>query len=186
MSTHRADAPSDVSAAHTRSSDDATAPDARSLRPAVPDDTDRPGPIPVVMLRGKWLLRLGFPPGCLVRIEARDGVVVLSPAGRAVRPPPVAHDDTHDAPGYTQLADPQVTRATLEDNLRCRFREAAWRVKKSPSLLLRLLMQRYVDIDEDRFALNLPLWGYAERRVATLVAREVIPPSEILWSGPRW
>jgi hypothetical protein len=47
-------------------------------------------------------------------------------------------------------------------------------------------MQRYVDVDEDRFSLSLALWGHPERRVATMVARELVPPSERLNSGPRW
>ncbi|WP_313348748.1 hypothetical protein [Stenotrophomonas sp.] len=174
MQSHRADAPSDVSAAHALPSVQHPNPNAASPSQAVQDEAEWPGAIPVVMLRGKWLHRLGFPPRCLVRIEARKGVITLTPAGPRAKFNSAIPDHFGDRPRYTQLKDPQITQATLDSALRCHFREAAWRVGKSPSLLLRLLMQRYVDVDQDRFALNLPLWGHSERKAATLVARELV------------
>jgi hypothetical protein len=126
------------------------------------------------MLRGKWLHRLGFPPRCMIRIEARKGVITLTPAGPRSKPAPLASDDFDSRPRFTDLKDPQATRANLDSALRCRFREAAWQAGASPSLMLRLLMQRYVEIDEDRFGLSLPLWGYPERQAATLVVREMV------------
>lgn len=173
MPTHRADAPLDASAAHAPTSA-RHSPRAASPSKAARADAEWPGAIPVVMLSGKWLHRLGFPPRCLIRIDARKGVITLTPAGPRAKFNAAACDDAGNRPRYTQLKDPQITRATLDIALRCRFREAAWRAGKSPSLLLRLLMQRYVDVDEDRFALSLPLWGHVERQAATLVARELV------------
>ncbi|MFI8717924.1 hypothetical protein ACIGHF_08590 [Stenotrophomonas sp. NPDC077464] len=115
MPTHRADTPSDCSAANTHAVEDDRSPEATLVTQAALDDAECSGAVPVVMLRGKWLNRLGFPPRCVLNVEAR---------------------------------------------------EAAWRSGKTPSLLLRLLMQRYVDVDEDRYALSLPLWGHAERQAA--------------------
>lgn len=186
MQTHRADTPSDCSAANTHAVDDDRSPDAGLATQAALDDAEWPGAVPVVMLRGKWLHRLGFPPRCLVRVEARNGVITLTPAGPRATPRLVAPDDFDTQPRHTYLAHPQVTQATLDDALRCRFREAAWRSGKAPSLLLRLLMQRYVDVDEDRYALSLPLWGHAERQAATQVARELIPPNEGAGPARRW
>lgn len=186
MQTHRADTPSDCSAANAHPSEDGRSPETPAMSQAETDDAEWPGAVPVVMLRGKWLHRLGFPPRCVIKIEARKGAILLTPVRRRSKPPLVAPDDFDTQPGYTFLEDPQVTRTTLDTELRCRFRAAAWRVGKTPSLLLRLLMQRYVDVDEDRFSLSLALWGTSERRAATMVARELVPPNEELLSGPRW
>lgn len=185
MSTHRADTPADCSAAHPSRDDKCSA---ESLPPsfAAQDDAEWPGAVPVVMLRGKWLHRLGFPPRCLIKVEARKGVITLTPAGPRSKPRVVASDDVDTQPRYTVLEDPQLTRARLDSALRCRFRQAAWRAHKTPSLLLRLLMQRYVDVEEDRYSLSLALWGDPERRAATLVARKLLPPNEDPPSGPRW
>ncbi len=186
MQTHRADTPSDCSAANAHPSDDGCSPETPAMTQAEKDDAEWPGAVPVIMLRGKWLHRLGFPPRCLIKIQARNGAILLTPAGPRSKPRFVAPYDFDTQPDYTLLEDPHVTRASLDSELRCRFRAAAWRVKKTPSLLLRLLMQRYVDVDEDRFSLSLALWGHPERRAATMVARELVPPNERLNSGPRW
>ncbi len=185
MPTHLADTPSDCSAANTHAVEEDRSPETTRATQAVVDDAEWPGTIPVVMLRGKWLHRLGFSPRCVVRAEARNGVITLTPAGPRSKPQFVAPDDFDAQPRHTYLADPQVTQATLDDALRCRFREAAWRSGKTPSLLLRLLMQRYVDVEEDRFSLSLALWGHPERQAATLVARELIPPNEGAGPGRR-
>lgn len=49
--------------------------------PANPD-----GPVPFVMLRGRWLAQMGFCVGTEVKVEVVEGRIVIAPLGAATPP----------------------------------------------------------------------------------------------------
>jgi hypothetical protein len=57
------------------------------------------------------------------------------------------------------MRKPVWMRVKVEDELRSRFKEAAWRSHHHPSQVLRLLMEKYVEAERDRFAVDLTVWS---------------------------
>jgi hypothetical protein len=68
------------------------------------------------------------------------------------------------------MRKPVWMRVKVEDELRSRFKEAAWRSHHHPSQVLRLLMEKYVELERDRFAVDLTVWSNIRK-----VAEETLP-----------
>ena len=66
------------------------------------------------------------------------------------------------------MRKPVWVRVKVEDDLRCRFKSAAWRTNETPSQILRLLMHRYQEIQRDRYAFDLTVWGNIDRTVSAV------------------
>lgn len=67
---------------------------------------------------------------------------------------------------------PVWLRVKVEDELLCRFRGAAMRTKESPSQVIRMLMEKFLEIERDRTVIDLTVWGNAIDRAAGNVLRE--------------
>ncbi len=59
----------------------------------------------------------------------------------------------------------------MEDELRSRFKEAAWRSHHHPSQVLRLLMEKYVEVERNRFAVDLTVWSNIRKVAEETVSR---------------
>lgn len=57
------------------------------------------------------------------------------------------------------LRKPVMFRIKVEDDLRCRFRGAAWRSHHTPAQVMRMLMERYVEQEVNPHVLDLTVWS---------------------------
>lgn len=68
-------------------------------------DRDQFGPIPFVMLRGKWLRKFGFEVGVHVRIEAREGYITVRPLWQDALPDFDPMEAEYPAIRYAEVED---------------------------------------------------------------------------------
>ncbi len=71
------------------------------------------------------------------------------------------------------MKNPVVMKLKVEEDLRTRFKEAAWRSRRAPSEVLRQMMERYAELAEDHHTVDMTVWTNI-RRAVDEVAR--VPP----------
>lgn len=71
------------------------------------------------------------------------------------------------------MRKPVMMRVKVEDDLRCRFQGAAYRSHHYPSQVMRLLMEKYVELEQDPHAIDLTLWSNNVVQAAYAVTREM-------------
>jgi hypothetical protein len=69
------------------------------------------------------------------------------------------------------MRKPVMMRVKVEDDLRCRFQGAAYRAHHYPSQVMRLLMEKYVELEQDPYAVDLTLWSNNVLRAAHAVTQ---------------
>jgi hypothetical protein len=69
------------------------------------------------------------------------------------------------------MRKPVMMRFKVEDDLRCRFKGAAWRSHRYPAQVMRLLMERYVELERDPYAVDITVWSNITRAAESVVHR---------------
>lgn len=82
------------------------------------------------------------------------------------------------------MKSPVMMKFRVEEGLRTRFKDAAWRSNRPPSQVLRQMMERYAELAEDHHTLDLTVWTNI-RRAADGVAGAGTEQSAPLGAGRR-
>lgn len=69
------------------------------------------------------------------------------------------------------MKSPVMMKFRVEEDLRARFKEAAWRSHRHPSQVLRQMMARYAELAEDHHTLDLTVWSNIRRAVDAVADR---------------
>jgi hypothetical protein len=76
------------------------------------------------------------------------------------------------------VRSPVTMKFRVEEDLRTRFKDAAWRSHRHPSQVLRQLMERYAELAEDHHTVDMTVWTNIRRAAdgVTRVRKDAWPP----------